>query len=154
MADTRPQHAAETWVVGQFLSRKFGGQTFKGQRMGLVWGGEFAFDAVSADKSIVACISTSAVRTATNRFATAKVLKLKCDCLYLLHVSGDKHLVMVFTEASMHEHLRNEQRKGRFPPNVELLHAPLPAGLQQRVAEARQVASMEVSPNAQRGRQG
>ena len=104
MADTTAQHAAEQWVVSEFLARHFPGVKFVGRKLTLKWGGLFAFDAVSGDGKIVGLISTSAARTAGGKAAIAKFQKLKADALYLLHVVGAERLVMIFTEESMLRH--------------------------------------------------
>lgn len=145
MADTRAQKNAETWLLGHALPEVFG-TPFSGRKVVLAWGGKFEFDAVSADGSIVVNISTSSARTARNKLATAKIQKIKCDTLYLLHARDAKKRVLVFTEADMQHHFEKEVRNGRFPKGVKLLHIALPEALQREVERARKVASDETSP--------
>ena len=145
MADTRAQKKAETWLLEHSLPEFFG-TTFSGRKVVLAWDGKFEFDAVSADGSIVANVSTSSARTAGNKLATAKIQKIKCDTLYLLHARGAKKRVLVFTEADMLHHFEKEVRNGRFPKGVKLLHMALPEALQREVERARKVASDETSP--------
>ena len=120
--------------------------SFAGRKMKLTWGGQFAFDAVSHDGTIVAAISTSAARTATGKLATAKFQKLKTDALYLLHLEAEARRVMVFTEESMFDYFNKAASAGRFPPTIELLHIPLPAELHAEVLTSRAIASKEASP--------
>ncbi len=147
MADTSAQHRAEEWVVSQFLPKHFKAHTFVGRKLTLKWGGEFAFDAVSEDGKIVGLVSTGASRTETGRPAIGKYLKLKADALYLLNVKGAMQLFMVFTEESMLKHFEKERQAGRFPPQIDLLYARLPASIHTHVLRARRAASVEVSPN-------
>jgi hypothetical protein len=146
MADTTTQHDAEKWVVSKFLTKHFRGLRFSGRKLALTWGGEFSFDAVSSDGRIVGLISTSSARTAGNNLATAKIQKLKCDTLYLLNIEA-KRRILIFTEQSMLQHFEKEKRSGRFPSEIELLHAPLPTELYERVLLSRRIASAETSPS-------
>ncbi|MCA8088986.1 MULTISPECIES: hypothetical protein [Burkholderia cepacia complex] len=146
MADTSVQHDAEAWVVEHGLPTIFPGMTFRGVKLPLKWGGQFNFDAVSLDGSVVGSISTSARTTASGNLATAKFQKLKTDALYLLNLQNPARMVMVFTEQSMHEHFCKEKNVGRFPPDIDLHHVSLPYELHQRVLEARARASKETSP--------
>ena len=148
MADTRDQHRAEKWIVDIGLPQRHPGLLFSGKKLRLIWGGEFAFDAVSDDLSIVACVSTSAAVTASGKLGTAKVQKLKTDALYLLHLAIPARRIMVFTDASMHAHFERARRTGRFPPSdlIEVVHMPLPSDLQEHVLDSQKVASVETSP--------
>ena len=145
MADTRAQKKGESWVLSDFLPKRYG-VPFAGQKVSLAWGGKFDFDAVSSDGSIIGNISTSSARTARSKLATAKIQKIKCDTLYLLHARGAKQRLLIFTEADMLRHFEKEVRNGRFPKGVKLLHVALPATLQREVESARKVASDETSP--------
>ncbi len=84
MVDTSVQHKAEAGVIEHGLPKLFPAILFAGRKLKLIWGGSFAFDAVSRDGAMVVAISTSAARTATGKLATAKFQKLKTDALYLL----------------------------------------------------------------------
>lgn len=150
MADTSAQHAAEEWVVSYFLPDHFRGRSFAARQLLLKWGGQFAFDAVSDDGTVVGCVSTSESRTASGRSAIGKYQKLKADALYLLHVLGARQIFLVFTEDSMWNHFRKEQQSGRFPPEIELLYVSLPENIHNHVLEARRVASGETTPIAKR----
>lgn len=148
MANTSAQHIAERWVVSEFLPSHLSGEKFVGRKLSLQWGGVFAFDAVSEDGKIVGLVSTSAARTAGGKAAIAKFQKLKADALYLLHVVGAERLVMIFTEESMLKHFEKEKKSGRFPPKIELVHAPLPEHIHAQVLVARHIASAETSPRS------
>jgi len=148
MADTSVQHEAERWVVEHGLAALFQGESFTAKKLQLTWGGHFAFDAVSNDNSIVIAISTSHARTASGKFATAKIQKLKTDAFYLLHLKQKARCIMVFTEESMCAHFSAIAATGRFPPEIELVHIALPSYLQEKVLGARAIASKETTPIA------
>ena len=147
MANTSVNHEAEQWVVAYGLPPHFDGRQFKPGNLKLSWGGSFAFDAVSVDKTIVAAVSTSAARTATGKSASAKYQKLKTDALYLLHIPTECRKIMVFTEPCMCQYFSVAASAGRFPPSIELLHIALPPDLQAKVLETREIASKETSPS-------
>lgn len=146
MANTSAQLLAEQWVVSHFLPDRYDGLFFEPRKLKLVWGGEFAFDAVSSDGKIVVLVSTSAAKTASGKQAIAKFQKLKADALYLLNVKAARELVMVFCDDSMQKHFIKERERGRFPPEIKLHYAKLPADLQVLVHQSRQIASAETSP--------
>ena len=114
-------------------------------RVRLSSGGVFDFDAVSADKAIVASISTSGSRTARGKYATGKMMKLRSDMLYLL-LSDAQRKVMVLCEEDMYSRCQLELTSGRLPKEIEFVHAPLPEDLAMRLVAARKVGSDEVSP--------
>ena len=147
MADTTAQKQAELWVVQNYLPRLFGGLAFEEREVKLIWGGYFAFDAVSLDSSVVGLVSTSLPITCRGKQATAKFQKLKADCLYLMHVALPCRKLMAFTEESMKVHFEKERLRGRFPPEIELIHAPLPHEISEKVLVARAAASKEVTPS-------
>jgi len=146
MADTSINCEAERWIVANGLAQHWPDVLFMPKKLRLVWGGEFAFDAVSNDGSVIVAISTSAARTATGKLATAKYQKLKTDALYLLHTELLARKVMVFTEHCMKEYFVQHAKAGRFPPEIELIYIPLPTELQGKVEASRAQASQETSP--------
>lgn len=150
MADTTVQGKVERWIVENELPRSFGGRPFSKRRVPLTWGGEFEFDAVSADGTVVVCVSTSCCKTASGRNAIGKYHKLKADALYLLHTADATRRAMVFTDAGMLAHFEKERSRGRFPPAnaIELIVAKLPNDLACELREATRTASAEVSPRA------
>ncbi len=91
-------------------------------------------------------------RVLGNRFATAKIQKIKCDALYLLNVKGARRRVLIFTDRGMWRQFRKEAEAGRFPGprKVELCHIELPHAITQRLQRARKVASNEVTPSGVR----
>ncbi|HEX9391086.1 MAG TPA: hypothetical protein VF928_07220 [Usitatibacteraceae bacterium] len=146
MADTRAQKKGEVWVLKNDLPNRYG-LAFSSKRVLLAWDGRFEFDAVSSDDAIIGNISTSSARTAGNKLATAKIQKIKCDTLYLLHAKGAKKRLLIFTELDMLRHFEKEVKNGRFPKSIKLLHVCLPDSPQREIEIARKVASDETSPN-------
>src|SRR2546423_232168 len=144
MADTRCQLECEDWVRREWMPTHFG-QSFYRERVPLNTGAVFDFDAVSADKTIVASISTSGARTAAGKHAGGKLMKLRADMLFLL-LSEAPRKVMVLCEADMHALCQRERDGGRVPKEIEFVHAPLPDELAFKLVAARKLASDEVSP--------
>jgi hypothetical protein len=144
MADTRCQLECEDWVRQDWMPQQFG-QTFHRNRVRLTSGGVFDFDAVSADGSIVASISTSSAQTSGAKRGSGKLMKLRSDMLFLLLASPTRAF-MIFTEEDMFELCEKEKAGGRAPQNIDFFHAPLPPYLVAKLKVAKQVSSAEVSP--------
>jgi hypothetical protein len=144
MADTRIQLLAENWVRNTWLPQQYQ-QSFSPQRLSLLAGGHFVFDAVSADGTIVINISTSSAKTAGGRRGAGKLHKLRADMLFLLMANAQQRLI-VLTETDMFELCQNEKKNGRVPREVEFRHAELPEELARSLYEARETASREVTP--------
>ena len=145
MADTTTQGVVEDWVRDTWMPANLG-QPFTKAGARLSAGGQFEFDGVSADRTTVACISTSRHKTSGGGNGTGKWFKLRSDILYLLMADGVTRRLMVLTEPCMFEHYKEEQSKGRVPSEVEAVLAELPAELRDRLAVARERASEEVRP--------
>ncbi len=121
------------------------GQAFHRKRMKLSCGGVFDFDAVSADGTVAATISTSGATTATGKVAVGKLLKIRSDMYFLLLAQVNRRLV-ILTEQDMFELCNKEAAGGRVPASIEFLLAPIPEELTTKLQEARSAASREVSP--------
>jgi hypothetical protein len=145
MADTRVQVEVEDWVRENWMPEKFG-RKFYQNRLKLSSGGVFAFDAVSEDKTIAACISTSAEKTSGGKLAVGKMMKLRSDMLFLHLATGVEKRLIVLTEEGMFAHCEKEKKGGRVPLDIEFVLASIPADLRTRLAEARKAASREVTP--------
>jgi hypothetical protein len=145
MADTSIQKRVESWVRDNVLAKKYG-CSFTERHLQLTWGGQYKFDAVNKDGSIVANISSSAGVTNQGRSASGKIHKIKSDTLYLINVMGAQKRVQVFTEKTMDNRFQKEVRNGRYPSDIELLVVELPDDLQAEVAKMRLLAVKEVTP--------
>lgn len=144
MADTRCQLECEDWVRQDWMPQRFGQQFHRG-RVRLTSGGFYDFDAVSADGTTVATISTSGARTSGGKLAVGKLMKLRSDMLFLL-LAAPKRAAVILTERDMYDLCEKEKEGGRVSRNIEFHHAPLPQDLAARLKIARQVSSEEVSP--------
>lgn len=144
MADTRCQLECEDWVRQDWMPQRFG-QRFHRNRVRLISGGVFDFDAVSADGTTIATISTSGAKTSGGKLAVGKLMKLRSDMLVLM-LAAPKRAAVILTERDMYELCEKEKEAGRVPRNVEFYHAPLPCDLAEKLKLARQVSSDEVSP--------
>lgn len=144
MAHTGTQLEVEDWVRREWMLHKYG-QQFHRERVKLVPGGVFDFDAVSADGGTVASISTSGARTASGKLAVGKFHKIRSDVYFLLLAEAKKRLVLL-TEKDMYEQCLKEAGAGRVPTSIEFVHVELPAELDARLRQSRGAASKEVSP--------
>lgn len=145
MADTTCQRECAAWIRENWLPARFG-QTFTEQSVHLTTGGQYKFDAVSADGRVVASISTSRAATSSGKHGVGKMMKLRSDMLF--HVLADtEHKLMVFTEACMLDACVREQENGRTPADIEFIRAELPPELSEKLAHARDASSREVRPS-------
>ena len=145
MADTRVQVMVEDWVRREWMPER-NGQRFSRERVGLSSGGVFDFDAVSADGTIVANISTSGSKTATGKHAVGKMLKVRSDIYFLLLARADRKLVLL-TERDMYERWLSEVDSGRVPNSIEFVHVEIPEDLDLKLRASRRTASREVTPD-------
>ena len=144
MANTRVQVRVEDWVRREWMPGPYG-QRFSRERVNLSSGGVFDFDAVSADGTIVANISTSGSKTASGNPAVGKVLKVRSDIFFLLLAEGDRKL-MLLAEPDMYEKWLSEVESGRVPDSIEFVHVEIPHNLDLELKSSRARASREVTP--------
>jgi hypothetical protein len=146
MSNTQVQLEVEGWIVENHLPKHFH-MKFAKKKLPLFWGGKFQFDAVSESNKIAGCISTSGARTATGKSAVGKYHKIRGDALYLNAAVGVAKKFLLFTDDKMKSYFEKERDNGRFPQDIELLYAPLPANLRARLRISADEASREVSPS-------
>ncbi|MCX6142256.1 MAG: hypothetical protein NTZ35_03460 [Ignavibacteriales bacterium] len=146
MAETNAQTEVEQWIREKYLPKKYG-QSFRQKNLDLQSRTQFKFDAVSDDSEIVAMISTSAGFTSSGKVATDELMKVRSDALrFLMLEAKPQKRLMIFTDQSMIDLVKDEKKKGRFPSELEILKVKLPADLAARVGESQRIASEEVSP--------
>lgn len=143
MADTRVQLEVEDWVRTTWMLEAFG-QKFRRERLPLLSGGKFDFDAVSTDEKIIATISTSSSLTSGGKRGVGKMMKLRSDMLFLIMAAAERRLV-VLTEQDMYDRCAAEEKAGRVPPEIEFVLAAIPEELRERLEKAKAKASAEVS---------
>jgi len=118
------------------------GMKFSRERLTLRSGGVFDFDAVSADHSIVATISTSGSKTSSGNHGSGKILKLRSDMLFLTMVNARLRII-ILTEQDMCDQCEKEAAGGRVPPEITFICAVIPDDLRKRLIAARTKASGE-----------
>jgi len=124
MTDARVQLEVEDWVRRNWMPKEYG-MSFQRNRLRLRSGGVFDFDAVSADRTIAATISTSSAKTSGSKHAVGKIQKLRSDMLFLTMVEAQRRII-VLTERVMYEQYLREKQGGRVPPEIEFANAELP----------------------------
>ena len=144
MADTSAQSMVEDWVRREWMRAQYG-QPCSRKPVRLTSGGFFNFDAVGADHTIVAVISTSGYRTASGRSGSGKMHKIRSDIYFLLLTEVERKLVLL-TEEDMYAQWEKEVEKGRVPNSVEFVRVEIPEALNRRLRDSRRTASDEVTP--------
>ena len=145
MADTSTQKKVGEWVRREWMPLQYG-QQFSRDQVYLTSGGVFHFDAVSADRKIVAAISTSGSTTASGKHAVGKMNKIRSD-MYFLLLTRAQHTLVLLTERDMYERWIKEQvEKRRVPSSIKFEHVEIPARLNRELRLSRQTASLEVTP--------
>ena len=146
MADSTILLKVEKWIREEALKQVYR-KVFSKQKLSLQGNGEFEFDAVSEDGSIVALISTSGSMTRSGKPGVGKIHKIRSDALWLLMLkSKPEHLVLVFTNQTMFDQITKVQKIDRFPEEIELLYAPLTYELNKMVDDFYPGAADEVTP--------
>ena len=105
---------------------KLYGQKFMQKSLLLQSGGQYKFDNVSEDESIVAVISTAAGRTAEGKQATDNLQKLRQNVYWATMIEHNPKIILVLTEQSMVNLVKEEKKKDRFPKDIEIVKVKLP----------------------------
>lgn len=148
MAHSGVQLEVEDWVRNQWMSGQFGCSFYR-DRLPLTSGGVFDFDAVSGDKKIAASISTSGAKTASGKFGSGKMHKLRADMLFLLLAKDPERRLIILTESDMFDACLKDKASGRVPPEIEFYLAELSNDLRTKLVLSRGMASKEVSPRSE-----
>jgi hypothetical protein len=110
--------------------------------MPLRWNGEgqgkFAFDAVSEDGTIVACLSTARNLKAGQRH------KLMRDATFMWLVPGVKQRILAVMEPGVAQSLEGELERGLVPPGTGIKIINLPAETRDALETFRVAAANEV----------
>ena len=145
MADTSVQRDVAEWIRTTWLQTHYH-QPFKKGAVKLSLGGVHEFSAVSSDPKIVACISTSELKSPGNNKGVGKVKSIFADLYFLIHAEANKRMVL-FTEQDMFAYFEQEAARGRVPKSIHLYHVPITdKHLCEKLIASRQRASKEVSP--------
>ena len=147
MVDTKAQNEAEKWIREVYLPKKYG-QSFRQKNLELQSRAQAKFAAVSEDGEIVAAISTCVGFTSGGRKNENELNKTRTDALRFLMLDYiPKERLMIFTEQSMIDLVKDEKKRDRFPKELKIVKVKLPPDLAERVEEAQRIASEEVSPS-------
>ena len=144
MASSRVQMKVEKFIRDNVLPAKYG-RLFFAKTLKLKPGGQFCFDAVSEDGTIVANISTSSRFSPSGKGPGGKLQKLRADMLFLLMTEA-KHRLIVLTEKDMFELCKTEENAGRTPVEIEFILVDIPGDLREELRKSKKVASDEVTP--------
>ena len=142
MADTNVIRTKVEPFVRGWLQQKFG-VAFKRQRIGLKGcEGDHRFDAVSENHRIVVCIRSASGNTSGENRPSGKLAGTFKDLYFLLLVDAETK-VLVLTDSEFFEYFSSGQKK-HIPPNIQVLHCPLPAEIEQAVRDMRKHATEEI----------
>ena len=148
MANTKAYLRAEEWIRADGLPAKFQ-QSFAKRRLevGTRTDGFPAyheFDAVSSDAGIVASVKASSGFTAGRKPPDGKIKGAYAELYFLSLVTAPQRF-LVLTDPEFHK-IFLDTSDGKRPFGVQLLQITLPEEIQHELAEARAIASREVSP--------
>lgn len=136
------RQVVEKYVCEQ-LEQEFG-QPFGSVVLPLTPGGAHEFDAVSADRKVVASVKSASGLTATGRNPSGKIKDSIAELYFLTLVEAEKRQLVLTTPAFFE--IFKKAMKGKVSPNVEVRCIPLPGHIQQEVDLIVAAASQEVSP--------
>ena len=133
MADTQFIKRVIEPFMRKWLELRFQGQLFQERPVPLP-DGEFRFDAVSEDGSIVGLFMCNRPRTSSGNENSGAVKKALNDIHYLKLLTGQRVRLAVFTDDGFRDLvLRRSRRIGS--DGIELLHCKLPKDLEQALCE-------------------
>ncbi len=141
VANTAALQEAIDWVRGEL--GKENGVAFSKATVPLVTGGSHTFNAVAADRSVVATVMNSSGRTSGGKKPVGKLRGAIAE-LYFLSLVNAPRRVLVATNDSCLDLLRKEL-DGALADGLELVHVALPTHLGAAVAAVNKVASDEMS---------
>jgi hypothetical protein len=107
-------------------------------------GGVFDYDAVSADRKTIICISTSSSITSGGKHGVGKLQKIRADMFFMLLTPNVERKIIVFSEKDMFEKCKAETVAGRAPKEIEFMYADIPGALRAKLVESRKKAAREV----------
>jgi hypothetical protein len=130
MADsTITTKEVENWIRSEFLPRKYH-QAFAKRKLGVQSGAQIEFDAVSEDGNIVCIISTIPGKTTDGKPDSDVLAKIREKALWTISLNEKpENIVLVYTDKSMGELLKEEKGNGRFPKHIKTLLVKLPVEL-------------------------
>jgi hypothetical protein len=134
----------EAYVRGH-LAEEFG-QAFSAEVLALRTGGRHEFDAVAADKSVVASIKSSSGLTSGGNMPNGKVNDCLAELYYLTLVDAPIRRLVLTTPAFFDIFTR--RTVGAVSVDIEVVCVPLPPDIQAKVNNVVLAASREMTPGA------
>ena len=135
MADTKAHIEAEKWIREEYLPKKYG-QPFQQKSLELQSRALAKFDAVSDDGEVVAAISMNVGFTSGGRKNEDELNQTRSAALRFLMLDYiPKERLMIFTEQSMIDLVKDEKKRDRFPKALKIIKVKLPAELAARGEE-------------------
>jgi hypothetical protein len=120
---------AVKWIREVYLPKKYH-QSFHEQSLELESKARVTFDAVSEDGEIVAAISTRSGYVPGGRKNEEDLQKTRSDALHFLMLAYiPKERLMIFTEESMIDLVKDEKKRDRFPAALKIVKVKLPGSL-------------------------
>jgi hypothetical protein len=117
------------WMREVYLPKKYQ-QAFHEKSLELQSKGRVTFDAVSEDGEIVAVISTRTGHEPGGRKNEDDLQKTRSDALHFLMLDYiPKERLMIFTEQSMIDLVKDEKKRDRFPAALKIVKVKLPPEL-------------------------
>ncbi|HTY39306.1 MAG TPA: hypothetical protein VMH23_19475 [Bacteroidota bacterium] len=129
--DEKHAHAdAVNWIREVYLPKKYK-QSFHEKKLELQSKARVNFDAVSEDGEIVATISTCTGYTTGGRKNEDDLQKTRSDALHFLMLDTiPKERLMIFSEQSMIDLVKDEKKRDRFPLALKIVKVKLPPELE------------------------
>jgi hypothetical protein len=136
MVNTNLKSEVEKWIREVFLPKQYS-QSFAPKRLELRSKTQSRFDAVSKDGEIVVIICTDAGTTPSGKVMEEALMRVRSDALKMLWLdSTPSQRLMIVTDSSMMDVVKQERKKGRFPKELQILNVKLPADLANRIANS------------------
>jgi hypothetical protein len=121
-------------------------QPFTAEFLSLRTGGRHEFDAVSADRSVVASVKSASGLTSGGRVPSGKIKDCIAELYYLSLVDAPIRRLVLTTPAFFEIFVK--ATVGAVAEDIEIVCLPLPAAIQTQVDAVVRAASREVTPAA------
>lgn len=150
MADTSKfKHIIEPWFRDNYLHKIHPEAEIKQEKLSLIWGGNFEYDAVVYKNSKVESVyllSCSEYKTSNGKGGAGKFHKIKSDILMMLGTQAPNK-IMAFLGKTMYQQFETQKKMGRLPQDIKCILVEPPAEIAQLIHGIRREAASEVTPN-------
>lgn len=149
MADTTNfTKVIEPWFRENYLKEKYPNAEIRQEKVALIWGGKFEYDAVVYEEGKLKAIyllSCSEYRTQNGKGGAGKFHKIKSDILMMVGTEAPKK-VMAFLGESMHRQFEAQKQAGRLPQDIQCELVKASPEITKLVIDIRNKAASEVTP--------